>query len=146
MWKQLERMENIPEQLGDKEVDEILLVCGKQQRKRKRKLNHLTPEYKQRLKTTAVTKLLQWMSTGIPESHMKHLVSLSSRLPQMFGLKTKVSIGSLCWRYYIMTTIYLSFTYNNTYGIESSTYVLCFIFFFCDSVICFSRKKSLPKK
>lgn len=96
MWKQLERMENIPEQLGDKEVDEILVVCGKQQRKRKRKLNHLTPEYKQRLKTTAVTKLLQWMSTGIPESHMKHLVSLSSRLPQMFGLKTKVSLSESC--------------------------------------------------
>jgi hypothetical protein len=30
-------MEDIAAKLGDQEVEEILLVCGKQQRKRKRK-------------------------------------------------------------------------------------------------------------
>lgn len=91
--KHSDEMEDIAAKLGDQEVDEILLVCGKQQRKRKRKLNHLTPEYHKRLKTTAMKELLIWMATGVPEKYMTHLVSLSSGLPQMFGLKTQVCLS-----------------------------------------------------
>lgn len=85
-------MEDIAAKLGDQKVDEILLVCGKQQRKRKRKLNHLTPEYHNRLKTAAMKELI-WMATGVPEKYMTHLVSLSSVLPQMFGLKPQVCLS-----------------------------------------------------
>lgn len=85
-------MENVSEQLGEKEVDEILVVCGKQQRKRKRKMEHLTPEYQQKLKKLAMTELLQWITSGVPDNYMIHLVSLSSRLPQLFGLKPQLSL------------------------------------------------------
>lgn len=90
--KHSDEMEDIAAKLGDQKVDEILLVCGKQQRKRKRKLNHLTPEYHNRLKTAAMKELI-WMATGVPEKYMTHLVSLSSVLPQMFGLKPQVCLS-----------------------------------------------------
>lgn len=90
--KHSDEMEDIAAKLGDQKVDEILLVCGKQQRKRKRKLNHLTPEYHNRLKTAAMKELI-WMATGVPEKYMTHLVSLSSGLPQMFGLKPQVCLS-----------------------------------------------------
>lgn len=89
-------MENVSEQLGDKDVDDILVVCGKQRRKRKRKMDHLTPEYQQRLKTLAMAELLQWISNEVPENYMIHLVSLSSRLPQLFGLKTQLCLPNDC--------------------------------------------------
>lgn len=115
-------MENVSEQLGEKEVDEILVVCGKQQRKRKRKMEHLTPEYQQKLKKLAVTELLQWITSGVPDNYMIHLVSLSSRLPQLFGLKPQLfllnsSVGEISSRQGspLPPITLLVFTYKNIY-------------------------------
>ncbi len=115
-------MENVSEQLGEKEVDEILVVCGKQQRKRKRKMEHLTPEYQQKLKKLAMTELLQWITSGVPDNYMIHLVSLSSRLPQLFGLKPQLSllnssVGEISSRQGspLPPIILLVFTYKNIY-------------------------------
>lgn len=80
-------MDNIAELISDNQVDEILLVCRKLKRKRKMKVNCLTPEYRQKIKRMATKELEQWISFGVPESYMTRLVEVSSTLPEKFGLK-----------------------------------------------------------
>lgn len=78
-------------------------INQQQQRKGKRKMEHLTPEYQQKLKKLAMTELLQWISSGVLDNYMIQLVSLSSRLPQLFGLKPQLyllnsSVGEISSR------------------------------------------------
>lgn len=80
-------MDNRFELVSDEQVDEILLVCGKLKRKRKVKVNCLTPEYRQKMKRIAVKELHQSMSNGVSESFMTHLKELSSTLPELYALK-----------------------------------------------------------
>lgn len=85
-------MDNIAELISDYQVDEILLASRKFKRKRKIKAECLTPEYRQKMKRMAAKELTQWISSGVPESCMTHLSSLSSSLPEIFELKQQADV------------------------------------------------------